>query len=116
MAIAVLTFFSAFVPIFGAIFAGAVAVLSAFVSNGWLTALAVMGLVLLVQQAESSLLNPLLLGRALSLHPLAVLTAASIGLLLAGIAGGVLAVPTLAAAVSFFAPLKAQGGGAGARR
>ena len=100
LAIGVLTFFTAFVPVIGAVFAGAVAVLIALVSNGLVTALLVLAVVVLVQQVESNVLQPVLMGRALELHPLAVVTATSIGLLLAGIPGGVLAVPVLAAAIA----------------
>lgn len=95
--IGVLTFFAAFVPIVGAVVAGAVAVLVALVSNGLVTALLMLGVILLVQQLEGNVLQPLLLGRALDLHPLAVVLSTSIGILLAGIAGGILAVPLLAA-------------------
>jgi predicted PurR-regulated permease PerM len=106
LAIAVLTFFTAFVPVIGAVFAGAVAVLIALVSNGFVTALLVLGVVVAVQQIESNLLQPVLMGRALELHPLAVVTATSIGLLLAGIVGGVLAVPMLAAAITMIASVR----------
>lgn len=111
LAIGVLTFFTAFVPVIGAVFAGAVAVLIALVSNGPVTALLVLGVVILVQQIESNVLQPVLMGRALELHPLAVVTAASIGLLLAGIPGGVLAVPVLAAAIAATGSVRADEAG-----
>lgn len=97
--IAVLTFFSAFVPLIGAIVAGTVAVLVALVSDGVVVALVMLAVIIAVQQAESHLLQPLLLGRALDLHPLVVVLSTTSGLLLAGVAGGVLAVPLVAATI-----------------
>ncbi|MGA6162976.1 AI-2E family transporter [Amycolatopsis magusensis] len=91
-----LVFLSAFVPIIGAVLAGAVAVLVALVTNGIVTALIVLGVVVLVMQLESHILQPLLLGRAVKLHPLAVVLAITAGLVAAGIAGALLAVPLLA--------------------
>jgi predicted PurR-regulated permease PerM len=99
--IAVITFVGAFVPLVGAIVAGALAVLVALVSKGLVTALALLVVVLVVQQLESYVLQPLLLGRAVELHPLAVVTAITTGIVLAGIVGGVLAVPLLAMVVTF---------------
>ncbi|MTD56179.1 AI-2E family transporter [Amycolatopsis pithecellobii] len=94
--LATLVFLAAFVPIIGSVVAGAVAVLVALVTNGFVTALIVLGIVILVMQLESHILQPLLLGRAVKLHPLAVVLAISAGLVLAGIAGALLAVPLLA--------------------
>ncbi|HJQ45856.1 MAG TPA: AI-2E family transporter [Amycolatopsis sp.] len=94
--LATLVFLAAFVPILGAVVAGAVAVLVALVTNGFITALIVLGIVILVMQLESHILQPLLLGRAVKLHPLAVVLAIAAGLVVAGIAGALLAVPLLA--------------------
>ena len=94
--LATLVFLSAFVPILGAVVAGAVAVLVALVTNGFITALIVLGIVILVMQLESHILQPLLLGRAVKLHPLAVVLSIAAGLVVAGIAGALLAVPLLA--------------------
>ncbi|NKQ53261.1 AI-2E family transporter [Amycolatopsis sp. K13G38] len=94
--LATLVFLGAFVPILGAFVAGAVAVLVALVTNGFITALIVLGIVVLVMQLESHILQPLLLGRAVKLHPLAVVLAIAAGLVVAGIAGALLAVPLLA--------------------
>lgn len=99
--IAVITFLGAFVPLVGAIVTGALAVLVALVSEGLVTALILLAVVFAVQQLESYVLQPLLLGRAVELHPLAVVTAITTGLVLAGIVGGVLAVPLLAMVVTF---------------
>lgn len=94
--LATLTFLAAFIPIVGAIVAGAVAVLIALVSQGFVAALIVLGIVLAVQQLEGNVLQPLLLGRAVKLHPLAVVLAISAGLVAAGIVGALLSVPLLA--------------------
>ncbi|RAS65918.1 putative PurR-regulated permease PerM [Lentzea atacamensis] len=94
--LAALVFIAAFVPIFGAVVAGGVAVLIALVANGPVTALIVLIIVIAVNQLESHILQPFLLGRAVKLHPLAVVMAIAAGLLVAGIAGALLAVPLLA--------------------
>jgi len=91
-----LVFLSAFVPIIGAVVAGTVAVLIALVANGVIAALIVLAIVIGVMQLESHVLQPLLLGRAVRLHPLAVVLAIAAGLIAAGIAGALLAVPLLA--------------------
>lgn len=94
--LAALVFLGAFVPIIGAVVAGGVAVLIAFVANGLVSALIVLAVVVGVMQIEGHVLQPLLLGRAVKLHPLAVVLAIGIGLVTAGIAGALLAVPLLA--------------------
>ncbi|WP_445190172.1 AI-2E family transporter [Pseudonocardia sp. Cha107L01] len=94
--LAALVFLGAFIPIIGAVLAGGVAVLIALVAHGPIQALIVLGIVIGVMQLESHVLQPLLLGRAVKLHPLAVVLAIAAGLLTAGIAGAVLAVPLLA--------------------
>ncbi|TDB95128.1 AI-2E family transporter [Actinomadura sp. 7K534] len=94
--LALLTFVAAFVPIIGAVVAGAAAVLIAFVSGGLTDALLVLAAVLAVQQAESHLLQPLIMGRTLHLHPVVVVVAVAAGTLAAGIAGAVVAVPLVA--------------------
>jgi predicted PurR-regulated permease PerM len=91
-----LVFLSAFVPIIGAVLAGTVAVLIALVANGFIAALIVLAIVIGVMQLESHVLQPWLLGRAVRLHPLAVVLAITAGLLAAGIAGALLSVPLLA--------------------
>jgi predicted PurR-regulated permease PerM len=94
--LAALVFLSAFVPIVGAVLAGTVAVLVALVANGFTAALIVAAIVIAVMQLESHVLQPILLGRAVKLHPLAVVLAITAGIVSSGIAGGVLAVPLLA--------------------
>ena len=92
----VLVFVGSFIPVVGALLTGALAVLLALVSNGWLNALIMLAIVLLVQQAESHILQPLIMGKAVSLHPLAVVLSVAGGTMLAGIAGALFAVPLLA--------------------
>ncbi|WP_051027610.1 AI-2E family transporter [Nocardia higoensis] len=94
--LASLVFISAFIPIIGAFFAGFVAVFVALVTEGLVTALIVLGIIIAVMQLESHVLQPLLLGRAVSVHPLAVVVAIASGLVLGGIAGALLAVPFVA--------------------
>jgi putative heme transporter len=94
--LAVLVLLGAFVPIIGAVVAGGVAVLVALVSQGVVSALIVLAIVIAVMQLESHILQPLLLGRAVKLHPLAVVLAVATGLLVGGVAGALLAVPLLA--------------------
>jgi predicted PurR-regulated permease PerM len=93
---AALVFLGAFIPIIGAVVAGGVAVLIALVSNGIVSALIVLGVLIAVMQLESHVLQPLLLGRAVKLHPLAVVLSIATGLVVGGIAGALLAVPLLA--------------------
>jgi predicted PurR-regulated permease PerM len=94
--LAALVFLAAFIPIVGAVVAGTVAVLVALVANGFVPALIVLGIVIAVMQLEAHVLQPLLLGRAVRLHPLAVVLSIATGVEVGGIAGGLLAVPLLA--------------------
>jgi putative heme transporter len=98
LAIGVLVFLGAFVPIVGAFVAGTVAVLVALVDHGPVVALLMLGAVVLVQQIESHVLQPFLMGRFVSIHPLGIIIAIAAGILLAGIAGALVAVPFAAAA------------------
>jgi predicted PurR-regulated permease PerM len=94
--LATLVFLGAFIPIIGAVIAGGVAVLVALVTNGPVGALIVLAVVVGVMQLEGHVLQPLLLGRAVRLHPLAVVLAITVGLVAGGIPGALLAVPLLA--------------------
>jgi len=94
--LAALVFLGAFVPIVGAVIAGAVAVLVALVTKGLFTAVLVLAVVIAVQQFEGHVLQPLLMGRAVALHPLAVVLAVAGGVVVAGIVGALLAVPLVA--------------------
>ena len=92
----VLLFLGSFVPVLGALVSGAVAVLLALVALGPVQALIMLGIVLLVQQIESHLLQPLIMGKAVSLHPLAVIFSVAGGSMIFGALGALFAVPTLA--------------------
>ncbi|WP_245605863.1 AI-2E family transporter [Promicromonospora kroppenstedtii] len=94
--IAILVFVGSFVPVVGAIVTGAIAVVVVLVSNGWVAALIMLGVVLLVQQIESHALQPFLMGQAVSLHPVAVILAVAAGSFAAGIVGALFAVPLAA--------------------
>ncbi|MCZ9349264.1 AI-2E family transporter [Streptomyces mutabilis] len=94
--LAVLTFVSAFVPIVGALFAGFVAVLIALVSNGLTDALIVLVIIVVVQQLEGNVFQPIIQSRGLGLHAAVILLAVTLGGSLAGIVGSLLAVPVAA--------------------
>jgi predicted PurR-regulated permease PerM len=94
--LAALVFIGAFIPIIGSFVAGTVAVLVALVSNGFIVALIVLGVVLLVMQLEGHVFSPLLLGRAVRVHPLAVVLSIASGLILGGVFGALIAVPIVA--------------------
>lgn len=99
LAIGVLVFVGAFIPMVGAFVAGTVAVLVALVDQGPIIALVMLGGVVLVQQLEGHVLQPFLMGRFVSIHPLGIIVAIGCGVLVAGIPGALVAVP-LAAAVN----------------
>jgi putative heme transporter len=92
----VLVFLGSFIPIVGALVTGFVAVLLALVANGWVNAIIMLAIVLGVQQLESHVLQPLIMGKAVSLHPLAVVLAVAGGTMVAGIPGALFAVPVMA--------------------
>lgn len=94
--LALLTFLGAFVPLIGATVAGAAAVLVALVTENVFSALLVLGAVIAVQQLEGNVLQPLIMNKALRIHPLPLAGAVTAGTLFAGIAGAVVAVPILA--------------------
>lgn len=95
----VLVFLGAFIPVVGALISGIVAVLVALLAQGPVVALLMLAGVIAVQQVEAHLLQPFLMGRAVQVHPLAVILSIGAGVLLAGIVGGLFAVP-LAAVVN----------------
>ena len=94
--LAALVFLGAFIPIIGSFLAGSVAVLVALVTQGPITALIALAIVVAVMQLEGHVMQPLLLGRAVRVHPLAVVLAIAAGLLIGGIFGALIAVPTVA--------------------
>jgi putative heme transporter len=94
--LASLVFLGAFIPLVGAVLTGGLAVIVALIAKGWVFALITFGLIIAVQQLEAHVLQPLVMGRAVSVHPLAVVLAIAGGGVLAGIVGALLAVPTVA--------------------
>ena len=103
-----LTFFLAFIPIVGAVVAGAVAVLLALISHGWVSGLIMLGAVILVMQLETNILEPIVMGSAVNLHALAVILGITVGAVLGGVVGALLAIPTLAFGVAFVKSLRAE--------
>ena len=101
-----LVFLGAFVPIIGAFVTGLVAVLVALVAQGPLIALIVIGIVVLVQQLEGNVFEPLLVSKSVKLHPVAVIIVIGVGVELAGIVGALFAVPVLAASRSVYLTLR----------
>lgn len=96
--IAVVVFLGSFIPVVGAIVTGALAVIIALIFNGWIAALFMLGAVLVVQFVESQILQPFLIGKAVSVHPLAIVLAVAVGSLIAGIPGALFSVPIVAVA------------------
>ncbi len=98
ISLTLLVFIGAFIPFVGATVSGVLAVGVTAVTVGTWQALVVLVIVLVVQQVEGNLLQPLVMGRAVELHPVVVLVSVTAGGLLAGIGGAVLAVPLVAVA------------------
>ncbi|WP_105030757.1 AI-2E family transporter [Arthrobacter ruber] len=96
--LAAIVFIGAFIPLVGATLAGALATVVALVTNGPVTALIVLGVVVLVNQLEGNFLQPVVMGHTLNVHPLVILVALTAGTVLAGIIGAVLSVPLTAVA------------------
>jgi putative heme transporter len=96
--LALLVFLGAFFPIVGAFVSGLVAVLVTLVTTGVVKALIMLGIVILVQQVEGNVLQPVVMARTVPLHPVVVLVALGIGSLIGGIAGAALSVPLVAVA------------------
>ncbi|WP_406495085.1 AI-2E family transporter [Streptomyces sp. NBC_01604] len=94
--LAVFIFLFAFIPLVGAVVSGALAVVVALVTQGVFTAVMVLVVVLAVQQIEGHILQPFILGRAVRVHPLAVVLSVAAGGMVAGIGGAVVAVPLVA--------------------
>ena len=92
----VLVFFGAFIPLVGAFISGALAVLVAFVTQGPIVALLVLAGIIAVQQIEAHLFAPLVMGRMVRVHPLAIVLAISAGAVVFGIIGAIVAVPIVA--------------------
>ncbi len=100
-ALAALVFIGAFIPLVGAFVSGFVAVVIALVALGWVQALIMLAGITLVMQVEGHILQPFLLGRAVKLHPLAVLLGIAVGIVTAGIVGALIVIPILAFSKTF---------------
>ena len=108
LSLTLLTFLGAFVPMFGATVSGVVAVLVTLVTNDVRDALVVLVVVLVVQQVEGYVLHPLIMRRAVHLHPAVVLVGITAGTLLFGLAGALLATPVLAVAYAVAEQLRSH--------
>lgn len=108
LALMVLIFFASFIPIVGAVATGILATVVTLVAHGWVTALVVLGIVLVVQQLESNILQPFLVGKTLKLHPAVVLGSVTVGSTLFGIVGAFLAVPATAVTIVVLRYLRDQ--------
>jgi len=106
--LASLIFLGAFIPIVGALITGFLAVIVALLAKGFIFALITLGLIIAVMQLEAHVLQPLVMGRAVSIHPLAVVLGLTAGGVLAGIVGALLAVPVIAFFNSFIRVLAAD--------
>jgi predicted PurR-regulated permease PerM len=96
----VLVFLGGFLPVIGAFIAGLIAVLVALADGGPTTALLALALIIAVQQVEGNVLQPMIMRRAVALHPVVVLIALTAGAAIAGIVGAFLAVPLVAVAAA----------------
>ena len=94
--LASLVFLGAFIPLVGAVISGLLAVIVALLAKGFVYALITLGLIIAVQQLEAHVLQPFVMGRAVAIHPLAIVLAIAAGGVLAGIVGALLAVPVVA--------------------
>jgi predicted PurR-regulated permease PerM len=106
--LALLTFFAAFIPLIGSPVALGVATLVALAARGPLIALLVLSLVVVIGQIEGHLLHPMVMSRAVNLHPLAVALTVASGTVLAGVIGAVVAVPMVAVTWTIWTTLKAH--------
>lgn len=94
--LALLVFLGSFVPLIGALAAGGLAVLITFTSQGWISAVILLGVLVLENQLEAHVLQPLIMGRNVQLHPLTIGVTVAAGTLTAGIFGAVIGVPLVA--------------------
>jgi predicted PurR-regulated permease PerM len=99
----VLVFLAAFVPIIGILVVGGLAILVALATKGWVAALILLAVLLVENQIEGHLLQPLVVGRIVRLHPLAIIIVLAVGAIIAGIPGAIIAVP-LTAVISYAWP------------
>ena len=106
--LAVITFFGAFFPIVGAVVAGAIAALVTLVTNGVTDALIITGVIVLIQQVEGDVLQPVVMGKAVRLHPIVILVVLTAGAILGGISGAFVSVPAAAVAATVGNYMKTQ--------
>src|SRR6185437_14501063 len=106
--LSLLVLFGAFIPLIGAPIAMWIATLVALAGRGPLTALAVLVLIVVIGQIEGHVLHPMIMSRAVKLHPVVVAVSVACGTVLAGIIGAVVAVPMVAVAWATFAQLRAM--------
>jgi putative heme transporter len=104
----IITFFGAYVPIVGAFVAGLAAVLVALVSEGLITALIVLAAIIAVQQIESNIFEPVIVGRTVRVHPVSILLGVTAGVVLAGIIGAMVAAPIVAVGSAILGYLREQ--------
>jgi predicted PurR-regulated permease PerM len=95
----ILVFIAAFIPLIGILVAGTLAVLVTLATQGWIAAVVLVAIFIVENQLEGHLLQPLVVGRMVRLHPLAVILVLAVGGVVAGIPGAIVAVPTTAALV-----------------
>jgi predicted PurR-regulated permease PerM len=95
--LAVLVFLAAFIPLVGILLAGTLVILITVATKGWIAAVILLGIFVAENQLESHLLQPLVVGRIVRLHPLAIILVLAVGGVVAGIPGAVVAVPVAAA-------------------
>ncbi|RJL34641.1 AI-2E family transporter [Bailinhaonella thermotolerans] len=106
--LAVLIFLASFIPVVGILFAGGLATLVTFGAKGWLLAVVFLGILIVEQQLENHVLQPLVVGRAVKFHPLAIILVLAVGGILAGVAGAAVAVPIAAVVYRAIPELKAD--------
>lgn len=99
----ILVFIAAYIPLIGILVVGALAIMITLATKGWIAAVILLAVFLAENQIESHLLQPLVVGRIVRLHPLAVIVVLAVGGIVAGIPGAIVAVPT-AAVVSYAWP------------
>lgn len=104
----VLVFLAAFVPLVGILVAGALAIIVALATKGWVVAVILLGVLLVENQIENHLLQPLVVGRIIKLHPLAIILVLAVGGIIAGIPGAIIAVPVAAVITRAWPALRAD--------
>jgi predicted PurR-regulated permease PerM len=111
--LAVLVFLAAFVPLIGLLAAGTLALVVTLAAKGWVDAVILLGVLIIEDQLEGHLLQPQVVGRAVRLHPLAIILSLAVGSVLAGIPGAVVAVPVVAVITRALPELRRSDSGPG---